>query len=117
ALGKRPFVVDPLRLAVEPRDVGQARDFVVRILVAVLGPDGFAILESDLQIRGMNRDRLLAQRLQMHLYASGLRIESRQVTELIQVEIRIQLPVDTDQKIEIERGSDSQRIVVCLNEL
>ena len=53
----------------------------------------------------------------MHLDASGLGIESRQVTELIQLEIRVQLPVDADQKIQIERGRDSQRIVIGLDEL
>ena len=109
-------MVDPLRFALESRDLGQARDLVVRILVAVLSPDGFAVLERDLQIGGVNRDGLLLQRLQMHLDASGLGIESRQVTELIQLEIRIQLAIDADQKIEIERGRDSQRIVIRLDE-
>ena len=48
-------MVDPLRFASESRDLGQARDLFVRILVAVLGPDGFAVLERDLQIGGVNR--------------------------------------------------------------
>src|SRR6476646_1816508 len=100
-------MVDPLRFALESRHFCQTRDFVVRILMAVLGPDGFTSLERDLQIGRVNRNGLLLQGLKVHLDTSGFGIESSQVTESIQLEIGVQLPVDADQEIEIERGRDS----------
>jgi hypothetical protein len=45
----------------------------------------------------------------MHLYAARVGIESRQVAELIQREIRVQLPVDANQEIEIKIGRASCR--------
>ena len=100
-------MVDPLRFAVESRDLGQSRDLLMRVLVAVLSPDGFAVLERNLQVGGVDRHRLLPERLQMHLDAPGVGIESREVAELIQIEIGVQLTVDADQKIQIERRRDS----------
>src|ERR1700726_3240397 len=85
--------------------------------MTVLGPDGLAVLERNLQIGGVNRYGLLAQGLQMHLDASCLGIESRQVAKLIKIEIRIQLAVDANQEVAIKCGRDSQRIVVRLDEL
>jgi len=99
ALGKGPFMVDPLRLALESRDVGQASDLIVSVFVAVLGPDGLAFLERDLQIGGVDSDGLLAKRLQMHLDAAGFGIESSKVPKLLQVEVAIQFAINAYQQV------------------
>src|SRR5690348_10698982 len=53
----------------------------------------------------------------MHLDTAGIGIEARQVTEPIQLKIRVQLAIDASQDVEIEGGGDSERIVVGVNQL
>src|SRR5579872_2710841 len=44
-LGKRPLAVDPLRVATEPRVRGHRRDFISRVLVTALRPNGLVLPE------------------------------------------------------------------------
>ena len=55
---ERPFLIQPLRIAAEPALVSHLDDFRDVILVAALGPYGFASLEPHREARPRNRDGL-----------------------------------------------------------
>ena len=72
----------------EARIVCNRGHFVRAVLVAALGPDRFARLERDRQLRGAHMRGDIALRTQMHLDAARVRIEARDVFERIESEVK-----------------------------
>ena len=115
--GERPLVVDPLGLETEIAGAGEGVEFVERIFVAGLGPDGFTGGEVETHIEGGDVDDLIIEGTKMHFDAVSLLVEEGLVFEPGEVEIAAQFPVDAAEQIEIEGRGNAGRVVVSGKEL
>ena len=85
--GEGPLVVDPLGLEAEIRGAGKGVEFVERIFVAGLGPDGFTGGEVETHIESRDGDDLIIEGTEMHFDAVGLLVEEGLMFEPGEVEI------------------------------
>ena len=115
--GEWPLVVDPLGLETEIAGAGEGVEFVERIFVAGLGPDGFTGGEGETHIEGGDVDDLIIKGTKMHFDAVGLLVEEGLVFEPGEVEIAAQFPVDAAEQIEIEGRGNAGGVVVSGKEL
>src|SRR6266446_7493077 len=115
--GERPLIVDPLRGAAEAGGASQGNHFWQRVFVAAFGPDGFALDKFNGKLSGVNGHGLAAHGPQVHFNATSLVINSCHVLELRQIEVGIQIAIDTRQQVQIEGGSHAQFVVVRRQQL
>src|SRR5580692_5685294 len=90
-IGEGPLRVGPLRLRAEAACEGHLFHLARSILVARLRPNGFARLEAHAYPIDVHRLRTL--RPQVHLDARRLRVETRLVLEMFEIEVRAQLAI------------------------
>src|SRR6185369_685371 len=102
--GKRPFRVDPLRLAAEASLFGDVEHLVTGILVAALRPDGLILLEVYAQIGLPYTNRLFFLRAKMHLDAADFGVVARNMLEIVQEKIAVQFTVYAREQIQVESG-------------
>src|SRR5260370_30940708 len=111
-LRKRPLAVDPLAVAPKSRARGHLRNFSGLVLVQAFRPDGFAFVQHEPQARGRNVNRLTPRGTQMHLDPPFRPLPACLVPEAAQIKIRVKLPIDPGQQIQIERRRHASGIVV-----
>src|SRR5256885_3666522 len=103
ALGEGPFAIHPLGQTVEAPLRGQARSALALELVRALGPNAFPLLEPDAQIERADQDRVGAPSDEVHLDPL-LRVgPTRFMREGAWVEVGIQVAIQANQQIPIER--------------
>ena len=114
-------MIDPLRLAAEAGVLRQADEFVLRIFVGAFRPDGLILFELDRDGSFGDCDLLPGAGAEVHFDTAGFFIEDGEVPELLQVEVSAEFAIDAGKKVEIERGGNTDWVIVsgnqCLNGL
>src|SRR5579859_1730401 len=104
AFGKRPFLVHTMPCCLEPCLPCHSDDVCQSVLVGTFGPDGFAGAKVHLEAAGsLDGDLVLDGGAQVHLHAVCRLVVKRLVLEQMQIEISLELAIDSSQQIEIER--------------
>src|SRR4051794_12276884 len=101
------------RLELHARLGQLAGEHVERELGAHLGADRLAGGNRDLQAGARDPHVLLGPRPQPHLDPRRLQGEDRLVLEGVEVEVRVELPVQNAQHVEVEACGEACRVVVC----
>ena len=103
---QRATVVNPLRLTDESRIPRHLEDFFRRVLVAALGPDGFAFVKLDRADPAPPGCAPSARRFDCRCISTlrASRIDPGDVSELAQIEIGVEFAIDAGKQVQIESG-------------
>src|SRR5579862_4439152 len=115
-LGKRPFAVDPLPRTAITGAFAHLNHFLRIVLVRAFRPDRLAFAHVETEAGLPNRDSLPDLGAQMHLDAPLGFVVSRHMIELCQIEISVELAINSRQEILVEGGCYAGVIVVCERE-
>src|SRR5215217_236974 len=112
AFRKRPVRIYPLCFTAESGPLGHRPQLFEIELVTGFGPDGFTRLKLAAELEVFNIHRLATVGAQMHFNPALGAVITNMMLKPGQVEIGVELAVDPDEKITVERRCDAEGIVI-----
>src|ERR1700675_1006548 len=94
------------------RALAHVNHFLGIVLVRALGPDRLSFPEMKAKAGSSDRDVLPRRRAQMHLDTAFGFIVPDHMLEARQIEITIEFAIDTSEKVFVERGRNTGRVVI-----